>query len=351
LNPLRIGIVGAGHLGKIHARLLSARNDVILVGVTDPSERARAAVSREIRTDVFDSLASLVDKIDAAILAVPTLYHYEVGLELLRQGKHLLIEKPLAARSDHAEELIDVAQRNGSVLAVGHVERFNPAWRAIASRLRDVAYFEARRTGGYTFRCTDVGVVLDLMVHDLDLLLSIVKSPVARVDGWGRRIFGPHEDVANARVTFENGTVANLTASRVSLESARRMHAITPRGTARVDFAVHTAIWIGVRDDILKGEWNQDLLAPEQINFYKNNLFHELLPVEHVPTEPTNALADEQDDFLRTVRTGGLPLVTGAQALEAVALSERIQQSIAMGTEQRVPVAGAEIVPLRASAA
>ncbi|MEK6235543.1 MAG: Gfo/Idh/MocA family oxidoreductase, partial [Planctomycetales bacterium] len=203
MKPLRMGVIGTGHLGKFHARILSQTPGVELVGVADASAEAAEKVAAEHGVEAFSDWESLAARVDAAVLAVPTTLHHQLGAPLLENGIHLLIEKPLAATSKDALALADLAEQRGLVLAVGHVERFNPAWTALQGQLSDPKYVEANRLSGYTFRSTDVGVVLDLMIHDLDLLLSLVGRPVREVEALGVSLFGKHEDAANARITFD----------------------------------------------------------------------------------------------------------------------------------------------------
>jgi predicted dehydrogenase len=217
-RKLRVGVVGAGHLGTIHARLVRTIDDVQLVGIADPDAAARERIAAEIETDVCADHRQLIGRIDAAILAAPTDHHYWIGMELAEAGIHLLVEKPLALTVAEADALVRATRSRNLILQVGHVERFNPAFTAAAARLQRPRFIDAVRASGYTGRSTDVGVVLDLMIHDIDLVLSLVPSEVVEVEAVGTAVLGPHEDLAHARLRFANGCLANLSASRVSYE-------------------------------------------------------------------------------------------------------------------------------------
>ncbi len=223
MNRLRVAVIGAGRLGGFHAQKLAQLPEVELVGVADPVESQRSRVAAECRTAAFADYRELCGRIDAAVVAVPTRLHHALGKELLRRGIHVLMEKPLTPTAAEADELVALARRQRLVLQVGHVERFNPALAAASPHLRSPHYLEAVRASGFTFRSTDVGVVLDLMIHDLDVVLSLVRSELRRVDAMGISVLGGHEDVANARLEFANGCVAALSASRVSYEPVRHM--------------------------------------------------------------------------------------------------------------------------------
>ncbi|MHB8898402.1 MAG: Gfo/Idh/MocA family protein, partial [Thermoguttaceae bacterium] len=240
MRPLRLAVIGAGRLGRFHAQKAAAREDVALIAVADPVHAQRQRVAAECGCRAVADYRELIGEIDGAIVAAPTFLHREIGMELLANGVHVLLEKPLAPSAGEAQELVDAATAGRLVLQVGHVERFNPAFTASAAHLRDPRYIEAVRTSGFTFRSTDVGAVLDLMIHDIDLVLSLVRSQVHHVDAIGFSLLGGHEDVANARVEFENGAVASLSASRVSYQALRQMSVWTSRAHTTIDFASRT---------------------------------------------------------------------------------------------------------------
>jgi predicted dehydrogenase len=324
VKKLRLAVVGAGRLGGFHARKLAARKEVELLAVVDPLPAARRRVAAECSTRPLPDYASLLEKLDAAVIAAPTRLHHKLALDFLRRGIHLLVEKPLASTLAEADELVETARRHGAVLQVGHIERFNPAFTAAASHTGEPKYVEAVRAGGFTFRSTDVGVVFDLMIHDLDLVLSMIRSPVQKVEALGLSVFGGHEDVANARLEFECGCVATLSASRVSYQPVRRMHLWSSSAFAAVDFADCTATLVRPSQALLNRRLDVDLLSPEQVEHYKEHLFEELLPRAEVKFEPVDALELEQEDFLESIRTPRRPRVPGEAGRNAVAVAEQI---------------------------
>ena len=224
MNKLKLAVVGAGRLGGFHAQKLSARDDVELLAVVDPIQSSRDRIAAQCRCEALADYSDLLDRLDGAVIAAPTSLHHRIAGDFLKAGVPLLVEKPLCTTLSDADELVSAAKTQNLVLQVGHVERFNPAFHAVASRTQNPKYIEAVRASGFTFRSTDVGVVLDLMIHDIDLVLSLVRSPLRKVDALGTTVVGGHEDVANARLEFECGCVATLSASRVSYEAVRRMH-------------------------------------------------------------------------------------------------------------------------------
>lgn len=324
MKPVRVAVVGAGHLGRIHARILAGLSGATLVAVVDPLEKNRQEVAAQHGVAAHAGHRSVLAEFDAAVIATPTRFHWQVAKELLAAGIHLLVEKPLATTTVQATELVDLARRNGVVLQVGHVERFNPAFAAAEPYLRAPKYIEAVRRSGFSFRSTDIGVVLDLMVHDLDLVLSIVNSPVRRVDALGIGLFGRHEDIVNARLTFENGCVATLSASRASHSAARTLHVWSGQGFAAVDLAGRTVDFVRPSSAVLHGEIDVERLAPDERATLKDTFLQEHLPRQSVPVETADPLTSELTDFVTSIRTGRAPRVTGEAGLEAVKLAERI---------------------------
>lgn len=329
MSALRLAVIGAGHLGRIHTRLLTAIAGIDLVGVVDPLAEARERVSAECGVAAFAHHAELLDRIDAAVIATTTECHFPVGRELVRRGIHLLIEKPITTNVAEADELIALARAHRVVLQVGHVERFNPAWTAVASYLHRPRYIEAVRSSGYTFRSTDVSVVLDLMIHDLDLALSLVRSPVTDVDAVGVTVFGPHTDMAHAHLRFANGCIASLNAARTSFQAQRSMQVITDHGYVGVDFGGSTARLVQPSPDVLRKRLDVHRLSGPEREQFRQNLFTDVLPLKDIQVEKRNAILDEQHDFIRSIVQGRSPRVTGEQGRDCLAVAERILQSMA----------------------
>lgn len=324
MSKLRLAVVGTGHLGRIHARLASNLECVQLVAVVDTIAESREQVARETGATPLVDIRELFGLVDAAVIATPTCTHCEVATELLRGGINLLIEKPLTTTVAEADELVALAKRQQLTLQVGHVERFNPAFTSVRDKLIDPKYIEARRCSGYTFRSTDIGVVLDLMIHDLDLVLSLVQSPVERVEALGLSVMGQQEDMVNARLHFASGCVATLTASRVSNVAQRAMQVITPTCAATIDFAERRASLIEPSESILAREFDADALSSEQKSQLREHLFSEVLAHRQLPALEVNAIEQELLDFVGAIRTGTNPQVTGHAGREAVAVAEKI---------------------------
>ena len=328
MNRPRIAVIGAGHLGRIHTRLLYARTDVELVGVVEPVAAAREAIAREFSVTVWPDVADVLGRIDAAIVATPTHTHRDVALTLAQHGVHQFVEKPITPTVAEANEVIDAAHAAGLVLQVGHVERFNPALVAARPHLGTPRFLEAVRASGYTFRSTDVGVVLDLMIHDLDVILSLVPAPVVRVDAVGAKVLGPHEDLAHARLEFANGCVANLSASRVSFQPQRTLNVYADRAFAALDFTAGTAKIVRPDERLLRHELDVHQLPPAEKDRLRQHLFDDLLKLEELPVEHRNAIQDEHDDFLSAIRTGHAPQVTGEDGRYALSVAATIVDKI-----------------------
>ncbi len=329
MTRLKLAVIGTGHLGRIHARLLSEMSDVELVGVADPVQAAREKVAAEYGTRPFADHRELLDLVDAAVVVTPTRTHHAVALDFLGRGIPLLVEKPLAATVREADELVEAARRHGTILQVGHIERFNPAFNAACAHVRQPKYIDAVRAAGFTGRSMDIGVVHDLMIHDIDLVLSLVEAPLVRVDGISLAVLGEREDAAQARLEFADGCVANLSASRVSYSEApnRRMHLWSAEGFAAIDFGDRSVRVVVPSAEVQAGEFDYQSLSAEAKAGFKERVFADVLRLETVDVEPRNALADEQRDFVDAVRGGTLPRVTGQEGRDALAVAEAILAS------------------------
>ncbi len=312
-RPVRVGVVGTGALGYHHVRLLRHLPGAELVGIYDINPARAAQVAGELETVAYPSLDALLDRVAAVTVAVPTPAHTSVGLAVLERGRGLLMEKPLADSVAGAEQLVQRAAAAQAVLQVGHVERFNRAVRAAAPYLEEPRFLQTERLAPFQPRGTDVAVILDLMIHDLDLVLELVRSEVTDVRATGVAILTPHVDIANARVEFSNGAVANVTASRVSRERTRKLRIFQHTGYFSLDLAQG-------RGDFyrLKPGW-QSLGATtlEAI-------------VEHVRLQASEAepLRLELESFVRAVRGEGEVVVSGAAGAQALALAFRVADAV-----------------------
>ena len=313
LRRIPVGVVGTGALGYHHARLLRKMDGAELVGIYELNPARAAQVARELDTVAYPSLDALLDRVEAATVVVPTSAHVEVGLAVLARGIPVLIEKPLADTLPGAENLVRAAAAGGVALQVGHVERFNRAVRAATAYLDEPRFLQTERLAPFQPRGTDVAVILDLMIHDLDLVLELVRSDVGEVRATGVPILTPHVDIANARVEFANGAVAVITASRVSRERTRKLRIFQPTGYFSLDLAQGNGHFYK-----LKSGWQG----------FGATKIEEI--VEHVRLEAPEAepLKLELESFLRAVRGDGEVVVTGAAGLQALALAYRVADAI-----------------------
>jgi predicted dehydrogenase len=325
---LRVGVIGAGHLGMIHTRLLLQHAEVDCIGVADPNPAACQRAEQSFRVTSSQDYRPLLECIDAAIIAAPSQNHFEIAGELLRRGIHLLIEKPLATSTWQADQLVGLAELHRAIVQVGHVERFNPAWNAVCDRIGQPRYIEAVRHSGYTFRSTDIGVVFDLMIHDLDLILNLVDSPVVDVQAIGATVLSRDEDFAQARLQFACGAVANLSASRCSPAAARTIRLFGPQGFAAIDLGNHSAEVVEISPTAAGVQQLADQLSPEQKQKYRDEMFTTVLPRSTLTVEPCNAIFEEQKDWLEAIRLGRPPRVDIQAGRRAVALAESITQAL-----------------------
>ncbi|XZE22179.1 Gfo/Idh/MocA family oxidoreductase [Pirellulaceae bacterium SH449] len=332
LTKLRVAIVGGGHLGRIHAKLLANNPDCDVVCVVDPDENSRSTISAQLGVPTVSDHRTLDGQVDGVVIATPTLLHHEVGMWCLNHGIHCLIEKPIATNSTEARELVEQADRNELTLQIGHVERFNPVWTAGRSQIdpHAIRFIEATREGCYTGRSTDIGIVLDLMIHDLDLILSIVPSKVAQVNAFGWTVLGQHEDMALAQLVFRNGTMAQLRASRVSESQNRSMQICTENEITRLDFAQGTVTQTRPHDDVLSGQRLADQLPPAERSKVKDSLFTEWLNKCEFKPAAANAIALEHSEWIRAMRLGHQVTVPGTMGAEALQVAERIIEAISL---------------------
>lgn len=319
----RLAVIGVGHLGKEHARILAGLPEVELVGVADVNIEQAEAVARRHDTRAFADHGLLMQAVDAAVIVVPTAYHHAVAGEFLRRGIHLLVEKPLAANLEQAEELTELANRHGALLQVGHIERFNPAFEDLQRRPLQPKFVTCERVGPFSGRSTDVGVVLDLMIHDLDLLLTLVQSPVCAVEAIGVSVLGGHEDMASARLTFANGCVANVSASRVNPTPLRQMHVWAPEGYAGLDFARRRLTLMQPSEQL-----RQRKLSPALAATLKEDLFGRHVQILDLDRNAGDQLTRELQHFIHCVRTGTRPRVSGEDGRDAIALATRVLDSL-----------------------
>lgn len=329
MKRIRVAVVGGGHLGQIHARLLHANPSVQLVAVCDPQPLVQQKVIQQYDLRAVGDARKIIDEFDAAVIATPTTLHHEISRDLLLAGKHLLIEKPVTATLAEGLDLLAVASTQGNVVQVGHVERFNPAIQTALGRIGTPRFVESQRLSGFTFRSTDIGVVQDLMIHDIDLVQWIFNGVPSEIRSLGMSIFGGNEDLAQARLEFPCGAVASLTASRCSYQPARRMNIFGTHGFASVDMTAGKVQIVDVPSWIRGREFDFFSLSAEQQTFIRERLFSDILPKSELPIEPANAIELEQRDWLQAISTGQTPAVPLISGVAAVRTAEAIREQAA----------------------
>jgi predicted dehydrogenase len=302
MSKLRVGVVGVGHIGKNHARLYAQLQEAEFAALYDTDAGKATELAKEFGTTAAASLEDFAERVDAASVATPTSSHFEVARQLLERGKHLLIEKPIAEKTEHASELAGIASDRGLVLQVGHVERFNPVLGALEERLTHPRFIEAHRLSPYPNRSTDIGVVLDLMIHDLEIILHLVRSPVQTIDAVGVPVLSRGEDIANARIRFENGCIANITSSRISPERMRKIRVFQEDAYLSLDYQNQT------------GE------------IYRRSATG--ISRDEVEIERGEPLKRQLASFVECAATGRAPMVTGDQATAALALAVEITKRV-----------------------
>ncbi|HPD16695.1 MAG TPA: Gfo/Idh/MocA family oxidoreductase [Planctomycetota bacterium] len=332
-QPVRVAVVGAGHLGRHHARLYAGLPQAELVGIADVAldraQRLAATYGVAAVADYHD----LIEQVDAASIAVPTAGHFAVARDFIDRGRAVLIEKPFTRTLPEADELLSLAERRGATIQVGHVERFNPALIAAKGYLQDPLYVECDRISPFTFRSMDIGVVLDLMIHDLDILLELIPSAITAIEAVGVPALSRHEDIANARLTFASGCVANLTASRVATRAVRKLRIIQRDSYLSINYGERRALLFRKRPDAP----DPATIDPATIPDAKAFVYEKLIAVEEIPLSIHDALEQELIAFLHCVATGARPACSGADARRALELAWRILDSIRANRERHTP--------------
>jgi len=311
INRLRVAVIGVGYLGRFHALIYSRMPEVALVGVVDSDADRAHSVAAEANCAAFTQAETLLERVDAVSIVIPTRSHLEVAVPFLQRGIHMLLEKPIAATREEGEEIVRLAERSGAILQIGHLERFNAGVMALAQRISSPRYIEAQRMGGFTERATDVDVISDLMIHDIDIILSLTGAPIRQIAAVGTQVLTEHIDIANARLEFTDGAVANVVASRVSDKKIRNIRVFQPSGYISLDFVDQT---IG----IAYPEKTRNAERPEIVR-------------KRIAVEPVKPLDREIEAFVQCVRTARPPLVDGRAGLAALNVAIKVQSSIRAG--------------------
>jgi len=349
MSRTKVAVVGCGHLGAIHARLLAARDDVKLVAVVDPVAESRDRVAAAHGCRACAEPRELVGVAEAAVVAAPTGLHAGVAVPLLEAGLDLLVEKPLAATVEDARAIVIAARRYGRTVAVGHVERFNPAWQEAVRRSGAPVFVEAVRTAPFTFRSLDVGVVHDLMIHDIDLVLALDPGRLERVEAQGIVATGGHEDAVRARLAFSSGLVADLTASRISPAARRTVTLWSAEALVSVDLTAKTVEAVTPSEGVRAGSFVASAVPPEGRGGLKDRFFTEILPLATVTVADSNAIAGEHDDFLAAIGGGRQPLVPATAGAAAVEIAARVLDALEctrLGGSRREAAGRAPTIPL-----
>lgn len=328
MDKIKVGVVGVGHLGQHHLRVYSQVPEAELIGIYDTDLAKAKAKAEEFGTSYFEKLDSLLDKTEAVSLVVPTSFHFPVGKEILKKGVSLLIEKPITETVDQAEKLISLAKENNLTLQVGHIERFNPAFKAIQGMNLDPKFIESHRLAPFVPRGTDVAVILDLMVHDIDLILSLVRDKVKTIDAAGVAVVSESEDIANARITFERGCVANVTASRISARAMRKFRLFQKDTYISMDLLKkEVEIYLLVKSERTK-EGERTIIGDIPLDRGKSILY------QKPRIKDEDMLASEIKSFLKAVKGKAKPGVSGEDGKEALRVALEIVRKVKEHTEK-----------------
>ncbi len=326
-STLRAAVIGAGHMGRHHARIYAELEGCELAAVVDKDIDRAKKIAGQCGGEAVSRLSEVTGTIDAASVAVPTVYHAEVAIPLLERGVAVLVEKPLAPDTTAARQLVEASKKHGCLLQVGHSERFNPVVQAMLRMEVTPRFIEAHRISPFTFRSADIGVVFDMMIHDIDIVLHLVKTRECSIDAVGVSVLGSCEDVANARLRFADQAVANLTASRLALKTERKIRVFCPTGYLSMDYQSKSGVAIKLADNLdlvrLARERNfEDLSQMASLNFGS------MVKIEPLQVDDVEPLRAEIGSFLNAVRTGQSSGVTAEEGYAAVELAERITKIV-----------------------
>lgn len=314
---LKVGVLGAGHLGKIHLRLLNQSEKYDLVGFYDPNSENAEKVSREFGYRKFDTISELIQAVDVVDIVTPTLSHHDCAKEAILAGRHVFVEKPISNTVEEAEEIIELAKKYNVKGQVGHVERFNPAFMATKNMIDNPMFIETHRLAEFNPRGTDVPVVLDLMIHDIDAILSVVKSKVKSINASGVSVISDTPDIANARIEFENGCVANLTSSRISMKNMRKSRFFQKDAYISVDFLDKACEVVKMKDaPEVPGDFDMILQNAEGV---KKQIYF-----DNPEVQQNNAILDELETFADAINNNTTPIVTLEDGTEALRVAYRI---------------------------
>ncbi|MDI6778846.1 MAG: Gfo/Idh/MocA family oxidoreductase [Bacteroidota bacterium] len=323
MEKLNVGVIGVGHLGALHTKMFSTIESANLIGVFDVNFDLAQKIATEFNTKQFDSLKELLDKVDAVNIATPTKTHFDVAMKAINKKKHIFIEKPITETADEARELIRLSKTNDVKIQVGHVERFNPALMSLESIQMDPLFIESHRLAQFNPRGTDVAVVHDLMIHDIDIILSLVKSPIESIEANGVGVVTDTIDIANARLRFKNGCVANVTASRISKNKMRKMRIFQRDAYISLDFSEGTSEIFRLVDENDQGIQSTMLLGKIEAGNKNKKIIY-----ERPERKEINALKHELELFIDSIRFDRIPQVTADDGLRALEVAHAIIEKI-----------------------
>jgi predicted dehydrogenase len=336
MKNLRTGVVGVGHMGAHHARAYSTLGESVFSAIFDTDPGRAETIARKYGARTCSTLEEFAASIDAATVCTPTVTHFDVAKTLLENGVHVLVEKPIADTPDRARELARIASDAGRVLQVGHIERFNPVLAALESKLQNPRFLEVTRLSPYPNRSTDIGVVLDLMIHDIEVILHLVRSPVTSMDPVGIAVLSKEEDIANVRFHFESGCVANVTASRISQDRVRKIRVFQENAYLSLDYQKQSGYLLRLADSgELPGSTLQKLIGLAADHSIVTEVAGHRIVREPVAVEKGDPLERELADFLACARSGAAPKVTGDQAAAALDIALEITRQIEKADPRR----------------
>jgi len=314
---LKAGVLGAGHLGKIHLKLLKQSKKYELIGFYDPIKENAIKVAQEFGYKMFDSIDELIDSVDVVNIVTPTLNHHDCAINAIKKGKHIFIEKPITKTVQEAEEIRDLIKQNHVRGQVGHVERFNPAFTAVKDKIENPMFIESHRLAEFNPRGTDVPVVLDLMIHDIDIILSVVKSKIKNIHASGVSVISETPDIANARLEFENGCVANLTASRISMKNMRKSRFFQKDAYISVDFLDKKCELVKMQD--VPNNPDEFAMILQNAEGIKKQIYFENPTITN-----NNAILDELESFADAINNNTTPIVSLHEGTEALRVAQQI---------------------------
>ena len=315
MKKLKLGLIGVGHMGQYHLNILSNMENIEFVGISDKNSERLEELSEKYEVAGFDDFRKLAKKCDAVCIATPTKTHYEVAIECLNMGKHILLEKPMTTSIEEAKELVETAKKKDLILQIGHVERFNGAVQQLKKIIVSPFYMETKRTGPFNPRISDVGVVLDLMIHDLDIILNLIDEEVIGISAFGKSVFSNFEDIASAQIQFQSGAFANIIASRASQKKIRTLTIMQKESYIFLDYATQDI-------EIHRQASTAYLLTPEEIRYSQESF------VEHLFIHKENSLKLEDLHFINTILGKEEPFVSNEKDLQTLEVTLQIEKLI-----------------------